>query len=79
MIDYNRMEKSGPKLKAALIRAKKVADPFQRLVAVKEACTLAVREWNVIGAWPDNWSLWQQTLDDAAFAVRWPIQRLEDL
>lgn len=78
MIDYARMQKSGPKLKAALTRAKKQGYP-----AVLAACKAAVIEWNLIGAWPDNWSLWQRTLDDAAFAARFELRvdivRLEDL
>jgi hypothetical protein len=65
MIDYARMKKSHPKLKAALTRAQK-----KGFVAVKEACIKAVTEWNAIGAWPDNWSLWQRTLDDAACKER---------
>lgn len=60
-IDYERMKIEGPKLKAELTRAQK-----KGYSAVLHACTHAVTSWNVIGAWPDNWSLWQRTLDDAA-------------
>lgn len=74
MIDYARMQKSGPKLKAMLTRAKK-----QGYEAVTEACRAAVKEWEAVGAWPDNWSLWQRTLDDAAFKDRQPLVRLDDL
>jgi hypothetical protein len=38
MIDYARMQKSGPKLKARLTRATKIVDPAKRYVAVKAAC-----------------------------------------
>ena len=73
--DYARMQKSGPKLKAQLTRAKK-----QGYEAVATACRAAVKEWNAIGCWPDNWSLWQRTLDDAALAARINLPpRLEDL
>ena len=64
MIDYERMQRSGPKLKAQLTRAKK-----QGYTAVLAACKNAIAEWNQVGAWPDNWSLWQRTLDDAAFSA----------
>lgn len=80
-IDYERMQRMHPKLKAALTRAtNKPAE--QRYDAVKAACVAAVTEWNQIGAWPDNWSLWQRTLHDAAMAHRpgqKPIIYLEDL
>lgn len=61
MIDYARMNKSLPKLKAALTRAIKSGDPAK----VKDACQAAVKEWNAIGAWPDNWHSWQIALNDA--------------
>ncbi len=68
MIDYERMKRVGPKLKAALTRAKNKQDTKARYFAVKDACKAAVREWNSIGAWPDNWSHWQRALDDAYFS-----------
>ena len=61
-IDYARMQKSGPKLKAKLTRAVKTG----AYSAVLSACTDAIIEWNAIGAWPDNWHRWQIALDDAA-------------
>ena len=73
-IDYQRMAVSGPKLKSALTRSQK-----RGYDAVKAACTLAVREWEQVGAWPDNWSNWQRALDDAACIERRPMVRLEDL
>lgn len=60
-IDYARMKKSSPKLKAALTRAKKSGDPAK----IEAACKAAVAEWNAIGAWPDNWNMWQIALDDS--------------
>ena len=60
-IDYERMKIEGPKLKAELTRASK-----KGYTAVLHACIHAVTSWNVIGAWPDNWSHWQRALDDAA-------------
>ena len=69
-IDYARMQKSGPKLKAQLTRATKLSDPDARYRAVLLACKNAVTEWNAVGAWVDDWSRWQRALDDAAFAIR---------
>lgn len=79
MIDYARMQRVFPKQKAALTRAKK-----KGYKAIEDVCRAAVREWNEIGAWPDQWSLFQRTLDDAAFAMRAgenvnAAPRLEDL
>lgn len=58
-IDYDRMKRRGPVLKAALTRAGK--DP----VKVRAACVKAVKEWDEIGCWPDNWTLWAIALWDA--------------
>jgi hypothetical protein len=66
MIDYARMQKAGPRLKRQLTIAKNTADASLRFHRVKLACEIAVSEWEQVGAWPDNWSLWQRTLDDAA-------------
>ena len=62
MIDYERMKRSHPRLKAALTRAKK-----KGYEAVLATCRDAVKEWEACGAWPDQWSMWQRALDDAAF------------
>lgn len=70
MIDYELAKKQGPKLKAALTRAKGIADAAKRYVAVRKACTQAVKAWERWGAWPDNWSLWQRTFDEAFFAAQ---------
>jgi hypothetical protein len=59
-IDYARMQKEFPKQKAALTRARKTGDP-EKVAAV---CKAAVEVWNEIGAWPDDWALFQRTLDD---------------
>lgn len=61
MIDYERMKREGPALKARLTRAINSGDPLN----VKDACKTAVDAWNEIGAWPDYWSRWQRALDDA--------------
>jgi hypothetical protein len=76
-IDYDRMKRVYPKKKAALTRAQN-KNPLDRYAAVLAACTAAVKEWDAIGAWPDQWSRWQRALDDAA---RWPqvAPRLENL
>jgi hypothetical protein len=60
-IDYARMQKVWPRQKAALTRAKNSGDPEK----VAQVCRDAVRVWDEIGAWPDDWSLFQRTLDDA--------------
>jgi len=59
-IDYDGMRRVFPKQKAALTRARKTGDPEK----VAGACKKAVKEWNEIGAWPDDWSAWQRALDD---------------
>lgn len=72
-IDYARMRRAWPKQKAALTRARKTGDP-ERVAAV---CRAAVAEWNEIGAWPDDWSLFQRALDDV---LPWHSNiKLEDL
>lgn len=72
-IDYDRMSKEGPKLKAALTRAVKSGNRD----AVLLACAAAVAAWDEIGAWPDNWAHWQRTLDDVFPVFEAPM--LEDL
>ena len=52
MINYELAKKQGTGLKAALTKAKGIADPEARYVAVHKACTKAVRAWEVWGAWP---------------------------
>jgi hypothetical protein len=63
-IDYALMSKQHPKQKAALTRALHIADPKQRRAAVIAACRKATAEWDIVGAWPDDWSRWQRALDD---------------
>jgi hypothetical protein len=72
-IDYARMSRVWPKQKAALTRARKTGDP-EKIAAV---CKAAVAEWDAIGCWPDDWALFQRTLDDA---LPWHASvRIEDL
>ena len=59
-IDYDRMNREMPKLKAALTRAVKTGDPEK----VATECVKAMRIWDEVGAWPDDWSRWQRALDD---------------
>jgi len=61
MIDYARMNREGPALKAALTRAVNSKDPIK----VVEACWKAVNAWDAIGAWPDQWHRWNIALGDA--------------
>ena len=60
-IDYDRMNRVMPQQKAALTRAKRTGDAE----TVAAACKKATEEWDEIGGWPDDWSHWQRTLDDA--------------
>lgn len=76
-IDYERMNREWPKQKAALTRAKNTADPDARRANVLKVCASAVKTWDDIGAWPDDWSLFQRTLDDTFPVFHAP--RLEDL
>jgi len=69
-IDYQRMARVRRGQKSALTRAIKSRDP-ERILSV---CAAAVREWNAIGAWPDDWHRWQIALSDSGTFVR-----LEDL
>jgi hypothetical protein len=68
-IDYARMQKSGPKLKAMLTRAQNKVDVQSRYFYVKQACKAAVTEWDAVGAWVDDWSRWQRALDDAYYQL----------
>jgi len=80
VINYELMKQVHPKQKAALTRAKK-----KGFEAVKEACAKAVKEWEQVGAWPDDWSRWQRAIEDSANAhtrttgVFVNAPRLEDL
>lgn len=59
-IDYARMKREWPKQKAALTRARKSGDVDR----VAEVCRRAVLVWDEIGAWPDDWCLFERTLND---------------
>lgn len=80
-IDYIRMSREAPRLKRMLTNAQRANDPQK----VLEACKEAVRVWDEIGAWPDNWHTWNIALGDAAYADAratgtWSIpQMLDDL
>lgn len=65
-IDYERMQRTFPKHKAALTRANKKVGSV-KYPAVLAACKAAVKEWDAIGAWPDNWATFNIALGDAAF------------
>lgn len=76
-IDYARMQQVWPRQEAALTRAVKSGSVEQ----VENVCRDAVRVWDEVGAWPDDWSLFQRTLDDAYSKARlgYAGPRLEDL
>ena len=76
-IDYARMNALFPKQKAALTRALHLTDEQGRKDAVVLTCQKTVREWNEVGAWPDDWSRWQRALDDTLGLYH--TVRLEDL
>lgn len=73
-INYERMKRTYPKQKAALTRAQK-----KGYAAVLVVCTAVVKEWDEIGAWPDEWSRWQRALDDAGIKERIYAPRLDTL
>ena len=79
-IDYARAKAKSPALKAALTRARKQVGSAH-YPAVLAACRAAVKEWELWGAWPDNWSNWQRALDDAGRqgGILRPVPRLETL
>jgi hypothetical protein len=60
-IDYDRMQQVWPKQKRALATAVRTGDA-NRIAAV---CVDVVHVWDEIGAWPDDWALFQRALDDA--------------
>lgn len=60
-IDYDRMNRIGPRQKAALTRAIKTRDAEK----IAQVCKAAIVEWDEIGAWPDDWSRWERALNDA--------------
>lgn len=72
-IDYARMNRIGPAQKAALTRAVKSGDRDRVVLA----CAKAVREWDEIGAWTDDWSTWQRALGGVFPVFQEP--NLEDL
>lgn len=59
-IDYDRMRREWPKQKAALTRAVK-SGSAEKVAAV---CIAAVKVWDEVGAWPDDWSRFQRALND---------------
>ena len=76
-IDYARMQRVWPKQKGALTRALKITDEDERRAKVRQVCAAAVKEWDEIGAWPDDWARFQRALDDQ---LHWTESiRLEDL
>jgi hypothetical protein len=72
-IDYDRMKRVRRGQRAALTRARNSGDRDKMI----ETCAKAVREWDEIGCWPDDWSAWQRALDDVFPVFCGP--RLEDL
>jgi len=65
-IDYARMQREHPKQKVALTRAMNAWRKGGKVdnSAVVKACREAVRVWDEIGCWPDDWSRWQIALND---------------
>jgi hypothetical protein len=59
-IDYAEMNRILPRQKAALTRAINSGDRDKLILVVRDA----VRDWNRIGSWPDDWARWQRALDD---------------
>ena len=59
-IDYDRMKREWPKQKAALARAVKTGSA-EKVAAV---CITAVKVWDEVGAWPDDYTLFERSLND---------------
>ena len=59
-IDYDRMRREWPRQKAALTRAVK-SGSAEKVAAV---CIAAVKVWDEVGAWPDDYSLFERSLND---------------
>lgn len=74
-VDYDLLNRVVRRQRAALTRAKKSGDRAKVLAA----CKAAVDEWNYTPGmmWPDDWSRWQNALDDMYPVFHAP--RLEDL
>lgn len=66
-IDYDRMKREWPKQKAALARAVK-SGSAEKVAAV---CITAVKVWDEVGAWPDDWSHFQRALGDVLPWNQW--------
>lgn len=65
MSDYAAMKKELPKMKAALTKAKN-RKAWSTVIAL---CNEAFARFDQIG-WPDNWSHWQRSRDDAEFEIQ---------
>lgn len=61
-VDYAALNRMIKRQRAQLSRAKNSGDVEKLAAVVKQH----VAEWDAPGAmWPDDWSHWQRTLDDA--------------
>jgi hypothetical protein len=63
-IDYERMNREFPAVKAALTRAER-QDEIRRPLAVVKACERFVELSERCGAMPDDWARWRNALEDA--------------
>lgn len=70
-INYSRMQDEWPKQKRALNRALKKTNPHERRKAVEKVCIEAVTVWDEVGAWPDDWAMFQRALDDSRHWNDW--------
>jgi hypothetical protein len=59
--DWEALNRIITRQRAALTRAKHTGSADAVVLAV----AAAVRKWNEIGVWPDDWSSWQRAVDDA--------------
>lgn len=72
-INYQLANETFPRQTRELNRAMNTKDPDK----VREVCRRHVDEWNIIGAWPDNWTRWERALNDL---LPWhAAERLDDL
>lgn len=60
-VDYAALNRMVKRQRGQLTRAKNTGDPEKVAAVVKKH----VAEWDAPGAmWPDDWSLWERTLND---------------
>ncbi len=65
MPNYELVQREVPRLKAALVRAKKSGDPKKVLSAVERAYAV----FEGAGTYPDDWRIWENARDDIRYKL----------